>query len=537
MTFKSDTQRRWMYANEPQMAARWQKETPKGKDLPERVSKRGKTTLKKAAFPTRDLSSRIAAIGDMLMKKRADLQTLDQKGISLGALSSILNKQLGGAMNTDGMQMLASTAKWRKGRLKDELRSPLTHLKKPKPAAGGGGAGGGDIGQMLAQAGPGPAQPGSPMPPSNLMGMFGQQQPQQGGMMPQPAGGGMTTMASAIGEPMAKLRSFVERMTKRANGDDDEGGAEHEAAEEEGEGEEGEMGEAASVDPGSISPEIQQQLLNFIAEQGQGITDDQFHGQAEALGLAPDSAEAAMYRVLAHLLGGQNDILAGGEAAGKPTSEFPQEQIDKGTKIEMEHTPNPAVAAEISKDHLVEEAKAAPGGGEGGMDYYDDLKRMEGTDKRAAAYQYGFFRKIAEVGQLPSEVAERIRDVMEKQAVGGTFGGAVASKVMSGVGGLINALIGAGKFAIAAPLLAAPIIGGLGGWAHYNLTKPPYEVPTEIKHLEHVALLRRLSREARQKSTRLKRRRLKVEGDDTDTEGGDAHRRILPMSQTAGIDA
>jgi hypothetical protein len=37
MPFKSDAQRRWMYANKPAMAKRWQRHTPKGADLPERV--------------------------------------------------------------------------------------------------------------------------------------------------------------------------------------------------------------------------------------------------------------------------------------------------------------------------------------------------------------------------------------------------------------------------------------------------------------------------------------------------------------------
>lgn len=36
MPFKSEAQRRWMYATHPRMAKRWQKET-KSKDLPERV--------------------------------------------------------------------------------------------------------------------------------------------------------------------------------------------------------------------------------------------------------------------------------------------------------------------------------------------------------------------------------------------------------------------------------------------------------------------------------------------------------------------
>jgi len=37
--FQSDAQRRWMYSQEPEMAKKWAKETPKGKDLPEKVGK------------------------------------------------------------------------------------------------------------------------------------------------------------------------------------------------------------------------------------------------------------------------------------------------------------------------------------------------------------------------------------------------------------------------------------------------------------------------------------------------------------------
>ncbi len=44
MPFKSQAQRRWMRANDPAMAERWEKETPKGK-LPKKVKK--KPTAKK----------------------------------------------------------------------------------------------------------------------------------------------------------------------------------------------------------------------------------------------------------------------------------------------------------------------------------------------------------------------------------------------------------------------------------------------------------------------------------------------------------
>ena len=50
MPFRSDSQRRWMYAQDPEMAKRWEKETPKG-NLPDKVSKakaRAKALSKKA---------------------------------------------------------------------------------------------------------------------------------------------------------------------------------------------------------------------------------------------------------------------------------------------------------------------------------------------------------------------------------------------------------------------------------------------------------------------------------------------------------
>lgn len=42
MPFKSEAQRKMMYAKHPVIAKRWEKETPKGKALPKKVSKRGK---------------------------------------------------------------------------------------------------------------------------------------------------------------------------------------------------------------------------------------------------------------------------------------------------------------------------------------------------------------------------------------------------------------------------------------------------------------------------------------------------------------
>lgn len=43
MPFKSQAQRRYMYKNLPEIAAQWEKETPKGTNLPKRVGNKGKT--------------------------------------------------------------------------------------------------------------------------------------------------------------------------------------------------------------------------------------------------------------------------------------------------------------------------------------------------------------------------------------------------------------------------------------------------------------------------------------------------------------
>lgn len=37
MPFKSQAQRAWMHANKPEMAAKWEKHTPKGKKLPKKA--------------------------------------------------------------------------------------------------------------------------------------------------------------------------------------------------------------------------------------------------------------------------------------------------------------------------------------------------------------------------------------------------------------------------------------------------------------------------------------------------------------------
>tara|TARA_B100000519_G_C14105451_1_gene373149 strand:- start:227 stop:367 length:141 start_codon:yes stop_codon:yes gene_type:complete len=46
MPFRSESQKKWMYANKPTMARKWQQETPKGTDLPLYASKNKKIKKK-----------------------------------------------------------------------------------------------------------------------------------------------------------------------------------------------------------------------------------------------------------------------------------------------------------------------------------------------------------------------------------------------------------------------------------------------------------------------------------------------------------
>jgi hypothetical protein len=56
------------------------------------------------------------------------------------------------------------------------------------------------------------------------------------------------------------------------------------------------------------------------------------------------------------------ELIPGGRASGRHTSEFDPQQIAIGTKVEMEHTRNRRLAREIAMDHLVEDPR-----------YYDKL--------------------------------------------------------------------------------------------------------------------------------------------------------------------
>jgi hypothetical protein len=58
--------------------------------------------------------------------------------------------------------------------------------------------------------------------------------------------------------------------------------------------------------------------------------------------------------------------IPGGRADGKSPDDYNQKELERGRKIEHEHTPDPDTAREISMDHLEEHE-----------DYYAGLEHME----------------------------------------------------------------------------------------------------------------------------------------------------------------
>jgi hypothetical protein len=60
------------------------------------------------------------------------------------------------------------------------------------------------------------------------------------------------------------------------------------------------------------------------------------------------------------------DELDGGLSDHKSISEFDEDALAKGTKVELEHTDDKALAEEITGDHLTEDE-----------DYYDKLETIE----------------------------------------------------------------------------------------------------------------------------------------------------------------
>ena len=88
MPFKSQAQRKWMYANKPKMAKKWEKHTPKGKKLPKKVKK--KKRVKKENFE-RLLDQALGLLDEE--QSRKEPTTRPVLGSKKGATKSSINQK------------------------------------------------------------------------------------------------------------------------------------------------------------------------------------------------------------------------------------------------------------------------------------------------------------------------------------------------------------------------------------------------------------------------------------------------------------
>lgn len=77
------------------------------------------------------------------------------------------------------------------------------------------------------------------------------------------------------------------------------------------------------------------------------------------------------------------DKLHGGAADGKPDSAFNKKWLERGIEVEMEHTNDRSVAAEIAKDHLTEDPM-----------YYKKLRKIEKSMAKESAGRMKFVLRL-----------------------------------------------------------------------------------------------------------------------------------------------
>lgn len=89
MPFKSQAQRKWMYANKPKMAKKWEKHTPKGKKLPKKVKKKKKKKKTRRESFERLLDQALGLLGEE--QSRNEPTTRPVLGSKKGATKSSIN--------------------------------------------------------------------------------------------------------------------------------------------------------------------------------------------------------------------------------------------------------------------------------------------------------------------------------------------------------------------------------------------------------------------------------------------------------------
>lgn len=127
------------------------------------------------------------------------------------------------------------------------------------------------------------------------------------------------------------------------------------------------------------------------------------------------------------------DKIEGGKADGRPDSDYPKDQLEKGMEVEKEHTDSEAEAKEITKDHLEEEKELDPDKDKDDLEYYDELGDMEDGLKKKA-FDAGFFDGFEKAAG--DDLVINTSPALLRTLIGGGVG--------AGVGGVVGREIGHG---------------------------------------------------------------------------------------------
>lgn len=157
--------------------------------------------------------------------------------------------------------------------------------------------------------------------------------------------------------------------------------------------------------PEKVAGKEEDVVVDFLSKN-KNPTDSEFHANAKNLGLDEHKVEETAYSMLGSFIDSVRtkeaaDKIKGGLADHMKASDFDKKQLNKGIKVEKEHTESPEIAKEIAEDHLTENPK-----------YYETLEKMENKLEKKAFID-GFRKAAGGPGSGVSEDNAKVIDFLE----------------------------------------------------------------------------------------------------------------------------
>lgn len=154
--------------------------------------------------------------------------------------------------------------------------------------------------------------------------------------------------------------------------------------------------------------DVSKKEVEHFFQENPNPEDEQVHAWADKKKENKHEVEDKAYELATETAkkDSKGDKLEGGKADGKSPGDFDATQMAMGKKVEREHTNDPALAEEISSDHLSE----LP-------DYYSRLKKMEDAAPKQAMQQeqplQASFPNLLATNALPAQPQQLPPDIFQ----------------------------------------------------------------------------------------------------------------------------